>query len=674
MNDAYSALEEMLVYRAVGGLRFTQGSPVMPDVWIHYGLHGQPLDLLMGPNWDSKSADLSRALEERLTRGLGDRQRNLVLGRVRLAHTQNAVAVTFTLAQLVRVALPLSRWWHHYLLEPRDGLPKGDLATLLASPTHREHLRESVLRGFEGKPFELNLETGKPARHTERHVTSDFVWMARIVGLLALLLKEHPRGLQEEDSPQKVVESLLRRPEAVLDAFLALLRGVQPPEPDQEPLWSVNRNRRVRMALIESMSTIKADAARRVFSVTGRDIRWAIVDSGIDATHLAFRRRNQDGQLVSRQPFSPRPGSADAPLDERQWQNHTRILATYDFTHARDLLSARNVEMVPMAVRQKLTQRGVQEALQAALETHMRGPGINWAQWEPVFRVPHTKQYLTSEVPVHKHGTHVAGILAADWRADDDADDAVEPSYLSQDRGGNRLGACPELELYDMRVMNEQGESDEFALMTALQFIRFLNAQHEHVEIHGANLSISLMHDVANHACGRTPICEECERLVGSGLVVVAAAGNNGRVRYIATEGGGFDEGYRSISITDPGNAPSVITVGATHRSQPHSYGVSYFSSRGPTGDGRLKPDLVAPGEKILSTVPGNREEPMDGTSMAAPHVSGAAALILCRHPEFIGKPNEVKRILCQTATDLGRERYFQGAGLLDILRALESV
>ena len=57
----------------------------------------------------------------------------------------------------------------------------------------------------------------------------------------------------------------------------------------------------------------------------------------------------------------------------------------------------------------------------------------------------------------------------------------------------------------------------------------------------------------------------------------------------------------RLASITDPGNADGVITVGATHRFWPHTYGVSFFSSRGPTGDGRLKPDLVAPGEKIRS-------------------------------------------------------------------------
>jgi subtilisin family serine protease len=64
----------------------------------------------------------------------------------------------------------------------------------------------------------------------------------------------------------------------------------------------------------------------------------------------------------------------------------------------------------------------------------------------------------------------------------------------------------------------------------------------------------------------------------------------------------------------------------------------------------------------------------MDGTSMAAPHVSGAAAMLMARHRELTGQAGRVKKILCDTATDLGRERYFQGHGMLDVLRALQSV
>jgi serine protease AprX len=175
---------------------------------------------------------------------------------------------------------------------------------------------------------------------------------------------------------------------------------------------------------------------------------------------------------------------------------------------------------------------------------------------------------------------------------------------------------------------------------------------------------------VDSFACGSTPVCEECSRLVASGVVVVAAAGNRG---YDNPGDGGFGS-YRLSSITDPGNAEDVITVGSTHRSMHHKYGISYFSSRGPTGDGRMKPDLVAPGEKITSTTPNHQWVKLDGTSMAAPHVSGAAALLIARHRELAGNPARIKKILCSTATDLGRTREFQGAGMLDVLRALQLV
>jgi subtilisin family serine protease len=278
---------------------------------------------------------------------------------------------------------------------------------------------------------------------------------------------------------------------------------------------------------------------------------------------------------------------------------------------------------------------------------------IHWQLVEPFIEID-----VATRPEMSDHGTHVAGIIGA-------------RSLANLDQGA--AGMCPDIRLYDFRVLTESGtaKDTEFAIIASLQYIREMNERNDYMSVHGANLSLSIKHDVRNYACGRTPICDECETLVESGVVVVAAAGNLGY--HFTTTEGAF-EGYAAFSITDPGNADSVITVGSTHRYLPHTYGVSFFSSRGPTGDGRLKPDLVAPGERISAPFRDSGWGELDGTSMAAPHVSGAAAMLMARYPEFIRQPRKIKKILCDTATDLGREPSFQGHGLLDVLRAFQSI
>ena len=274
--------------------------------------------------------------------------------------------------------------------------------------------------------------------------------------------------------------------------------------------------------------------------------------------------------------------------------------------------------------------------------------------------------------PKTNHGTHVAGILGASRKGAEWANDRVRDPRINLAVPDWANGMCPDIAIYDFRVLAPTLKETEFAIIAALQFIRHVNDRFNFRTIHGANLSLSIPHDVRNYACGRTPVCDECERLVNSGVVVVAAAGNRGYQNFETADG--VFESYAAFSVTDPGNANSVITVGATHRFWPHTYGVSFFSSRGPTGDGRLKPDLVAPGERIRGPLPRNTWGDLDGTSMAAPHVSGAAAMLMARYSELVGQPDRIKDILCKTATDLGREKSFQGNGMLDVLRAFQSI
>lgn len=656
---------EKLVYHSTQGRRFTQQSPVMPDVWIHYGMEpGKQHELLMEPNWHFTPADLAAALSDRLALDKATAFRAYRSGKAQgpaIACNQNVVAVRLWFDQLVRAALPLSGWW------------KNSVAKLsIDDPDDREDELSTRLKdtSFEGA---LVHGLGEGV-HSE--IPPDVLWLARVAGLIAHISttagRKQMSGTRLPQQRVKYLKGVLDNHKIVAKAFIKLLDGLEGLAPgDPLPLYSVNRNRTTTLSLYASVNAIKADAARVVFTTKGADVAWAVVDSGIDARHFAFRKYRREGGVETpyEEAFPPeqRRRRLRTATTVAASRNNTRIVATYDFIHVRELLGAEPEDVDGLrrdwfpALKVDTNRDTLRELLK-----EQNSFVVDWERLEPFLKIPHDD--ITYAAPKNQHGTHVAGIVGADWRAPKAGQTHVGPP-LEQDM----CGVAPAISLYDFRVLDENGGGSEFAIMSALQFIRDLNNRRDFVAIHGVNLSFSIPHDVANYACGRTPVCEEAERLVGSGVVVVAAAGNSGRARYV-TPSGTDDEGFRTVSITDPGNAASVITVGSTHRSDAHTYGVSYFSSRGPTGDGRLKPDLVAPGEKIRSCVPGNEDALLDGTSMAAPHVSGAAALLISRHREFVGQPQRIKQILCATATDLGRERYFQGAGLLDILRALQSV
>ena len=252
------------------------------------------------------------------------------------------------------------------------------------------------------------------------------------------------------------------------------------------------------------------------------------------------------------------------------------------------------------------------------------------------------------------HGSHVAGIIAGTG---------------NKSTGSNYLytlkGIADNVSLIDLRALDQNGAGTDSQVIAAIQMAIRLKSKYN---IRVINLSLGRP---VSESYTMDPLCQAVEQAWNAGIVVVVAAGNDGRNNAAGTGGYG--------TINAPANDPYVITVGAMNtmgtagRSDDQ---IASYSSKGPTlFDDVVKPDLVAPGNRLISLYtaglklnqlyPGN-EIPnslyqvngnstasstyyiLSGTSMAAPVVSGAVALLLQSHPMLT--PDQVKARLMRTA------------------------
>lgn len=281
------------------------------------------------------------------------------------------------------------------------------------------------------------------------------------------------------------------------------------------------------------------------------------------------------------------------------------------------------------------------------------------------------------------HGTHVAGIVAGNGSSYD---------------GYQNKGIAPQARIVSLKVLDANGNGTDSGVIAAIDRAVQLKSQYN---IRVINLSLGRP---VRESYKLDPLCQAVERAWQAGIVVVVAAGNEGRNNTQGTDGYG--------TILAPGNDPLVITVGAMKAMNTAARGddqIASYSSKGPTAlDQVVKPDLVAPGNQVVSTMrtnttlwnnyPDNRvivSDPvsqyfrLSGTSMAAPAVSGAVALMLQKDPSLT--PDQVKARLMKTATKsfpasttttdpatgLTYTSYYDsftvGAGYLDIWAALNN-
>jgi serine protease AprX len=326
-----------------------------------------------------------------------------------------------------------------------------------------------------------------------------------------------------------------------------------------------------------------------------------------------------------------------------------------------------------------------------------RGKGICWAvldtgikpdhpHFQGVLRPELSRNFSNSLSPddCNGHGSHVAGIIAGCAKAKADGTPYKAATYVEEQDDPEiiNLASCPSgvaplATLINVKILDDDGTGAASNAIMGLEYLRKLNQNSRSIVVDGVNMSLGYPFDPKWYGCGHSPLCDEVQRAVNSGLIVVISCGNSG-YGTASLDTGEQVPTWLSLSITDPANAKDAIAVGSVHKSKPHTFGVSYFSSKGPTGDGRHKPDVVAPGERVISCSlhldRGYEYEERSGTSMAAPHVSGAIAAFLSVHPEYRGDPVSVKDIFLKSAIDLGRTIDFQGAGMVDLMRSIMSV
>jgi serine protease AprX len=245
------------------------------------------------------------------------------------------------------------------------------------------------------------------------------------------------------------------------------------------------------------------------------------------------------------------------------------------------------------------------------------------------------------------HGTHVAGIVAA-------GRNAASP------------GIAPDANLVSVRVLDANGRSRLSTVMLGLEWVI------AHKQSLGIRVVVMALGAPTTGGYREDPLAAAAELAWRSGLVLVTAAGNNG-------PGAG--------TIQTPGVDPLILTVGASDDNGTAAVAddnLPTWSSVGPTADGLAKPDLVAPGRKIVSVrVPGSTldlqspshvEGPttirFSGTSEATAVAAGSAALLIAQRPDLT--PDQTKALLVNAARPLaGVAKAGQGGGLLDVARAL---
>jgi len=404
---------EELMFGAGRVRRFTQDTPVLPDVWLAYAdcldagrpvarreaglpLEANPAIKLLLTPWRMTAVGEARSvLRERLARP-GQRAARERFGHPeeispRVVYNQTTLAATLHFEDLVRAVLPMTEWWAELDRRWNVAAIGGAIDALALAVEDPEHPRE--IAGRRG-------ERARPA--------PGLLWMIRVVGALAIHLRGQELPWTRVPPPRvgPVQEGAEPDPgwRRIVAAVADLVEGVEP-GPAAARIFSVSLNREVNPTVARSVLAVKADAARQLFDISCAKLAWAVIDSGIDATHPAFRARDAAGEPFAR-PFAREKG---------RLVDRTRVEQTFDFSEI-DLLLDPDTSEQPAGLTRRMRAAGrnkvdgLEGEVDALSRALRQGRAIDWQRLAPLLRVPHVPGAYVA--PGNDHGTHVAGILA----------------------------------------------------------------------------------------------------------------------------------------------------------------------------------------------------------------------------------------------------------------------
>lgn len=232
------------------------------------------------------------------------------------------------------------------------------------------------------------------------------------------------------------------------------------------------------------------------------------------------------------------------------------------------------------------------------------------------------------------HGSHVSGIIAGN-------------GYKSK---GRFKGIAPDSKIIMLKCLDKNGNGK---IDNAEKGLNFIIDNRDRFNIRIVNISVGSIKKTDDNESER--LVSAVEELWKLGFVVIVAAGNNGPDKR---------------SVTAPGNAKSVITVGASDDNMVSGNDRrKNYSGRGPTKICVVKPEIVCPGTGIISCNNKNGYSTKSGTSMAVPIVSGIVALMLESKPDLTNK--EIKKKMYETAIDVGLPKNHQGWGEINARRLI---